>query len=91
MTSEPQREWTVAQAKAHLSEVLRLSETEGPQCIGARKRFVVVPETAWRAHAAPPRMPLGRWLVENVPRGTNLQVPDRHSNRETPFSHDDGE
>ena len=83
---EPHSPWTVAQAKARLSEILRLSETEGPQCIGARKRFIVVPETTWRAHAPPPRMPLGRWLVENVPRGTNLEIPDRRSNRGVPFS-----
>ena len=25
---------------------------------------------------------LGQWLVENVPRGTHLDVPNRHSNRE---------
>ena len=28
-----------------------------------------------------PRKHLGQWLVENVPRGTNLEVPDRKSNR----------
>ena len=28
-----------------------------------------------------PRKPLGQWLVENVPRGTNLEVPDRKSQR----------
>lgn len=43
VVSEPRRVWTVAEAKAKLSEVLRLAETEGPQHIGARKRFVVMP------------------------------------------------
>ena len=85
-TPESHNAWTVAQAKARLSEILRLSETEGPQRIGARKRFVVVPEAAWRAHAPPPRMPLGRWLVEHMPRGTNLEISDRRSRREIPFS-----
>lgn len=28
-----------------------------------------------------PRKPLGQWLVENVPRGTNLEVPNRKSLR----------
>ena len=28
-----------------------------------------------------PRKPLGQWLVDNVPRGTNLDVPDRKSMR----------
>ena len=45
--SGPGRVWTVAEAKARLSEVLRLSETEGPQRIGTRKAFIVVPETVW--------------------------------------------
>ena len=39
-----ERIWTVAEAKARLSEVLRLAEEEGPQRIGARKPFVVVPQ-----------------------------------------------
>ena len=33
--SESRRVWTVAEAKARLSEVLRLAEEEGPQRIGA--------------------------------------------------------
>ena len=42
--STSQRTWTVAEAKAKLSEVLRLAEEEGPQRIGLRRPFVVVPE-----------------------------------------------
>ncbi len=81
------RVWTVAEAKAKLSEVLRLAETEGPQRIGTRKPFVVVTAAAWE-EKSPPRKPLGQWLVENVPRGTNLEIPDRHveSHREIPFA-----
>ena len=63
--------WTVAEAKARLSEVLRLAEEEGPQRIGVRKTFVVVPAELWRAN------PLGRWLVDNIPRGANLDAPNR--------------
>ena len=85
--SEPRRIWTVAEAKARLSEILRLAEEEGPQRIGARKPFIVVPEHLWRTQAPPPK-PLGQWLIENVPRGTNLEVPDRSSNREIPFIND---
>ena len=86
---EPRPAWTIARAKARLSEILRLSEEEGPQRIGTRKTFVVVPERVWREREAPPRKPLGQWLIENVPRGTNLAVPDRSSNREIPFIHDE--
>lgn len=41
--TRPQRVWTVAEAKAHLSEILRLAQSEGPQRIGIRRSFVVVP------------------------------------------------
>lgn len=85
---KPSRVWTVAEAKARLSEILRLAEEEGPQRIGARKSFVVVPEHVWESQT-PSRKPLGQWLIENVPRGTNLEVPDRSSNREIPFVHDE--
>ena len=71
---EPERVWTVAQAKARLSEVLRLAETEGPQRIGTRKPFVVVPESTWLAHA-PRRKPLGQWLLENMPQRDRTRGP----------------
>lgn len=85
--SSSHRIWTVAEAKAKLSEILRLAETEGPQRIGARKPFVVIPERVWQEHAPPPRMSMGRWLIENMPRGTNLEIPERDgdSRREVPF------
>ena len=78
------RIWTVAEAKTRLSEVLRLAEAEGPQYIGRRKTFVVVPERLWQKQS-PPRKPLGQWLVENMPRGIELEVPDRRSDRKIPF------
>ena len=78
------RVWTVAQAKARLSEILRLAESEGPQRIGTRRPFILVPAAAWE-DKRPPAKPLGQWLVENVPRGANLEVPERHSGRPIPF------
>ena len=84
LASEPRRAWTVAEAKARLSEILRLAETQGPQRIGTRRPFIVVPEHVWHAQAEP--VPLGQWLVENTPRGTNLEVPSRReSGRRIPF------
>ena len=89
--SETNRVWTVAEAKARLSEILRLAEEEGPQRIGVRRPFVVVPERVWR-EKSPPEMPLGQWLIENMPRGTNLEIPrDRKSTRAIPFIDDDPE
>ena len=83
--SKRQHVWTVAEAKARLSEILRLAETEGPQTIGIRRPCVVVPAATWYAKAAP-RKPLGQWLIENAPRGTNLEIPSRRgSGREIPF------
>ena len=90
LVSEPGRVWTVAEAKARLSEILRLAETEGPQRIGKRSSFVVVPAELWKAKTQP-QMPLGQWLVENVPRGVHLEVPDRSSNRKIPFVDDEDE
>ena len=83
---EGQRTWTIAEAKARLSEILRLAEEEGPQRIGLRKPFVVVPERTWRERA-PERKPLGQWLVENMPRGVELELPSRRDPpREVPFA-----
>ncbi len=79
---KPKQVWSVEDAQAHLLEVLRLSETEGPQYIGADKTFVVSPVEAIPDQDEPvvsqdgERMPLGKWLVENMPRGTNLVIPD---------------
>ncbi|MYC26965.1 MAG: type II toxin-antitoxin system Phd/YefM family antitoxin [Nitrospira sp. SB0662_bin_26] len=79
------RTWTIAEAKARLSEVLRLAEEEGPQRIYRRNTFVVVPERLWQQQS-PLRKPLGQWLVENMPRGIELEIPDRRSNRKIPFT-----
>ena len=91
LNTESNRVWTISEAKARLSEILRLAEEEGPQRIGKRKSFVLIPEHVWLERQEAPRMPLGRWLVENVPRGTNLEVPDRSSNRKIPFVDDSDE
>ncbi len=88
--SKPQRVWTVAEAKTHLSKILRLAEVEGPQTIGTRRPCVVVPADTWYAKT-PSRKPLGQWLVENMPRGIELDIPDRSSNRKIPFVDEEDE
>lgn len=70
------RIWTVGEAKARLSEILRLAEDEGPQRIGARRAYVVVAEKEWRK-LTQHRPPLGRWLLDNIPQGEPLELPDR--------------
>ena len=83
--SKSQHVWTVAEAKAKLSEILRLAETEGPQRIGVRRSFILIPAKLWEAKESP-KKPMGQWLLENMPRGTNLPVPDRREPEpEIPF------
>ncbi len=84
-TKAPHRVWTVADAKARLSEILRLAESEGPQRIGARRSFVVVPAAVWEDANKLPKKPFGQWLIENVPHGVNLEAPERRSDRAIPF------
>jgi prevent-host-death family protein len=84
--TEPRKTWTVAEAKARLSEILRLASEEGPQRIGTKARYVVVPEEEWLKREEQ-RIPLGRWLVENMPRIDDLELPDRaEPERPPPFS-----
>ena len=80
----PRRVWTVAEAKARLSEVLRRAEEEGPQQIGTRKEFVVVPASAWAARSTADQT-LGQWLVENMPRFGEIEAPPRREGRERPI------
>ncbi|MDE0321674.1 MAG: hypothetical protein OXI97_17510 [Acidimicrobiaceae bacterium] len=85
--TESDRIWTVAEAKARLSHILRCAEENGPQRIGTRRTFVVVPEHVWQERAEP-EVHVGRWLVENMPRGYDLELPDRRSSRAIPFVDD---
>jgi prevent-host-death family protein len=80
---KPPRAWTVAEAKARLSEILRRAEEEGPQRIGTRKEFVVVPAHVWDSNSEP-RQSLGQWLIENMPRFGEMEVPPRQEGRERP-------
>ena len=92
---DPKGTWTLREAKAHLPQILRLAEVDGPQYISASQvdsshikepgEFVVIPAELWHKKN-PPEKSLGQWLVENTPRGTNLEIPsDRGSKREIPF------
>ena len=93
--------WTVTEAKAKLSEILRLAESEGPQRIGMRKRYVVVPEEVWLERKPPPQaleklspegeppapMSMGQYLLQMMPRGIYDDTPhERGSNRPIPYA-----
>ncbi len=75
--------WTVKEAKAKLSEILRLAEEQGPQRIGTRRGYMIVTEQQWKQQTRPP---LGRWLLDNLPQGDPLELPDRaDAPRPNPF------
>jgi hypothetical protein len=39
-----------------------------------------------KARLSEPRKPMGQWLVDNMPRGADLEFPDRDKpEREIPF------
>ena len=82
------RAWTVADAKARLSEVLRRAEDEGPQRIGTRKEFVVVPASVWDERNEPGQS-LGQWLVRHAPRIGALELPPRDEGEEPPRPFED--
>ena len=77
------KHWTVQDAKAQLSEVLRRARRGEPQHIGLKDGCVVVSEHMW---VAAQDSGLGRWLVESAPRGEALELPSRRSHRGDPFS-----
>ena len=77
--------WSVAEAKARLSEILRLAREEGPQKIGAKKPYVVLTEEEWlRLQTPQPHM--GQWLLKKLGGAGELKLPDRNTpDRATPF------
>ena len=75
--------WTVQDAKAHLSELLRRARAGEPQRIGVRGACVVVSEDAWQRRDG---SGFGAWLVEAAPSGPDLPPPPRASRRGDPFA-----
>lgn len=81
--------WSIAEAKTRLSEILRLAEEEGPQQVGVKKTFVIVPREAWEATEAL-GMSLGEMIMkfrpnpEDLPEG-GLEIPSRKEEKERPI------
>ncbi len=67
--------------------MLRRTHTEGPQFIGRRRRYVVVPFEDWQARTEP-EMDLGTFLVTHGPRcAVDFELPSRDDgDREIPFA-----
>lgn len=76
------RHWPVQDAKAKLSELLRLARSGAPQHIGLSDGCVLVSEETWSALQG---AALGEWLVATAPRGEALELPARGSKRGNPF------
>ena len=75
------RVWTVAEAKSHLSEILRLAETEGPQRIGKRHGFVVMPaDNGQEGGQGDPggQTPINEWMLKNLTKhAVDVALPNR--------------
>lgn len=76
------KHWPVQDAKARLSELLRLARSGAPQHIGLGEGCVLVSEEMWSALQG---VGLGEWLVAAAPRGKPLDLPSRKSRRNDPF------
>jgi prevent-host-death family protein len=76
--------WSVADAKAKLSEILRLARAGEPQVIGSDDPCVVISAAAFEELQQP--LHLGRFLLETAPRGAELELPPRESDRGDPFA-----
>jgi prevent-host-death family protein len=83
----PGRVWSVAEAKAKLSEILRLARDGEPQTIGTEDPCVVVSARQFARDFQ--SNDLGRFLIESAPRGFELEMPSRAGDRD--FSFDDGD
>jgi len=76
--------WTVAEAKARLSEVLRLASAN-PQYIGAKKSHVIVLAEEWEKSQRI-SVPMGQWFVGALSGTGDLDLPERaDAERDTPF------
>lgn len=76
--------WTITEAKARLSELLRLA-VDTPQYIGTKKTYVLITREQWE-EMTQPCIPIGAYLVESMADVGELELPSRKDpEREIPF------
>lgn len=80
--------WTVQDAKAQLSEILRRAKAGEPQVIGTQDPCVVISARTFKALTQAQGQHLGRWLVEHAPTGVEIDLPSRGEIRTDPFEPD---
>jgi prevent-host-death family protein len=82
--------WTVQDAKAQLSEILRKAQDEQPQFIGRHKKYVVLTEREFltlksKAHVRG-AVTLGRRLMAISPQVDDFALPSKGVDRPNPFA-----
>lgn len=81
--------WSVPDAKSKLSELLRRARKGENQIIGTQEPCVVLSMAEFNElQRKAGDVHLGRWLVENTPRGLEFEVPERSSGRRNSFETD---
>jgi len=76
--------WTITEAKARLSELLRLA-SDSPQYIGTKKNYVLISREKWE-EVTQPKVSVGRYLVDAMAGIGELELPKRDEpEREIPF------
>lgn len=74
--------WSVAEAKVHLSEVLRRARAGEPQFIGTRGSCVVISAELYREKVEEERGHDGQWLVARAAEvGLDIPLPPRNEDR----------
>ena len=74
--------WCVADAKVHLSEMLRRARAGEPQVIGTRQSCVVTSADSDREKIEDARGHDGRWLIAAAARvGFDILLPPRDEDR----------
>ena len=81
--------WPVHEAKARLSELLRLAKAGKPQRIGLKDPCILVSAADYEAACNGSSIHMGQWLIDNMPRGyDDLELPSRRDTRPIPFQED---
>jgi len=78
--------WSVAEAKAKLSNLLKRAREGEPQIIGEKAPCVVISLDEYeRLKALEDKPHLGKWLAENFCGLGEIELPPRDERRPSPF------
>ncbi len=85
--------WGIANAKAHLSEVVYQAETRGPQKLArsGREVAVIVSLEEWKkinsvhSQASPPKQTIAEFFLNSPLRGSGLTIPRTKMRKRLPL------